>query len=53
MKEYQVLYIDKLGDKQDFEVTSTDVRTAMSNFFELCPDAHRIVSCKPQPMFTD
>lgn len=53
MITYDILYIDKEGDKQDFEVTSTDVRTAMMNFFYLCPDAHRIVSCKPQPMFQD
>ena len=53
MKDYQVLYIDKRGDKQDFEVTSTDVRTAMSNVFELCPDCKRIVRCAPKPMFED
>ena len=39
MIDYEVLYIDKRGDKQDFVVTSTDVRTAMNNVpFELCPD---------------
>ena len=53
MTTYDVLYVDKEGDKQDFEVTATDVRTAINNIFELCPDAKRIVSCKPQPMFTD
>ena len=53
MITYDVLYIDKEGDKQDFEITSTDVRTAMNNLFELCPDAKRIISCKPQPMFQD
>ena len=29
MIKYDVEYIDKLGDKQDFVVPSTDVRTAM------------------------
>ena len=53
MKDYQVLYIDKVGDKQDFEVTSTDVRTAMNNTFELQPKCKRIVRCAPKPMFED
>ena len=51
MIDYEVLYIDKEGDKQDFLVTSTDVRTAMSNVFELCPDCKRIIRCAPKPMF--
>ena len=53
MIDYDVLYIDKEGDKQDFVITSTDVRTAMNNLFELCPDAKRIISCKPKPMFDE
>jgi hypothetical protein len=53
MKDYQVKYIDKSGDKQDFEITSTDVRTAMNNVFELRPDCKRIVRCAPKPMFED
>ena len=48
MIKYDVEYIDKLGDKQQFVVPSIDVRTAMKILFELCPDARRIVSCKPQ-----
>ena len=48
MIKYDVEYIDKLGDKQEFVVPSVDVRTAMKILFELCPDARRIVSCKPQ-----
>ena len=35
MKDYEVTYIDSHGDKQDYVVTSTDVRTAMNNMFEL------------------
>ena len=31
MKDYDVVYIDKEGDKQDYVVTSTDVRTAINN----------------------
>ena len=53
MTDYEVLYVDKDGDKQDFTVTSTDVRTAMNNLFELCPDARRIIRCAPKPMFQD
>ena len=53
MTEYDVLYVDKEGDKQDYTVTSTDVRTAMNNLFELCPDARRIIRCAPKPMFQD
>tara|TARA_R100000406_G_C2999800_1_gene94282 strand:- start:194 stop:373 length:180 start_codon:yes stop_codon:yes gene_type:complete len=53
MIDYQARYIDKEGDYQDFVITSTDVRTAMNNLFELCPDCKRIISCKPKPMFND
>ena len=45
MIEYIVSYIDKEGDFQDIEVASTDVRTAMNNTFELCPDCKRILRC--------
>ena len=51
MIDYEVLYVDKEDDKQDFLVTSTDVRTAMNNVFELCPDCKRIIRCAPKPMF--
>ena len=53
MIDYEVLYIDKGGDKQDFVVTSTDVRAAMNNVFELCPDCKRIIRCAPKPMFNE
>jgi len=53
MIDYNVVYVDDRGDKQDYVVTSTDVRTAMNNLFELCPDAKRIVRCTPKPMFED
>ena len=53
MIDYEILYIDKKGDKQDFVVTSIDVRTAMNNLFELCPDAKRIIRCTPKPIYED
>ena len=53
MIDYEVLYIDKEGDKQDYVVSSTDVRTAMNNVFELCPDCKRIIRCAPKAMFED
>lgn len=53
MIDYDVIYIDYRGDKQNYVVTSTDVRTAMNNLFELCPDARRIIRCYPKPMFED
>ena len=39
MIDYEVLYIDKEGDKQDYVITSTDVRTAMNNLFVALIDA--------------
>ena len=53
MTVFEVKYIDDAGDKQDYEVTATDVRTAINNALELCPDARRIVRCYPKPMFND
>ena len=53
MIDYDVRYVDKEGDYQDYVITSTDVRKAMSNLFELCPDARRIIRCFPKPMFDD
>ena len=53
MIDYEVVYIDSHGDKQDYVVTSTDVRTAMNNVFELEPNCKRILRCAPKPMFED
>ena len=53
MKDYDVVYIDDSGDKQDYVITAPDVRVAINNTLELCPDAKRIIRCSPQPMFTD
>ena len=53
MKDYDVKYVDKSGDEHTFVVTSTDVRTAMNNAFELRPEIKRIIRCTQTPMFTD
>ena len=53
MIDYDVQYINKLGDHVDAVITSTDVRTAMNNLFELKPDCKRIIRCKPKDMFED
>ena len=53
MKDYDVKYVDKGGDEHTFVVTSTDVRTAINNAFELRPEIKRVIRCTPTPMFTD
>ena len=53
MKDYDVVYIDKEGDNQDFEVTAIDVNTAIANTIELCPDCRRVIRCYPKSMFED
>ena len=53
MKDYDVKYVDGGGNEHPFVVTSTDVRTAINNAFELRPEITRIVRCTPAPMFTD
>ena len=53
MKDYDVKYVDKGGDEHTFVVTSTDVRTAMNNAFELRPVIKRIIRCTQTPTFTD
>ena len=53
LTEYEAIYLDDKGDKHSYLLTSTDVRTAMNNLFELCPDAKQIIRCVPKPMFED
>ena len=53
MKDYEVVYVDDNGDKQDYVITAADVRVAINNTLELCPDARRIIRCSPKPMFED
>ena len=47
MKTYDIVYIDKIGDKQDYKVTATNVRESIKLALEECPDARRIISSKP------
>ena len=53
MKDYDVVYVDKNGDKQDYVITAKDTATAIDNTLELCPDARRIIRCTPKPMFDE
>ena len=53
MIDYDVKYVCKGGDEHCFIVTSTDVRTAINNAFELRPEIKRILRCTPAPMFSD
>ena len=53
MKEYDILYIDKEGDKQDFELTANSTAEAIQNTLYFCPDARRVIKCTPKPMFDD
>ena len=53
MIDYLVKYVNSEGEHIDYEITSTDTRTAMNNVFELRPDAKRIISCTRKPMFDD
>lgn len=53
MIDYDVKYVCKGGDEHTFVVTSTDVRTAINNAFELRPEIKRVIRCTPAPMFTD
>ena len=53
MTDYEVKYVDDRGDFQETVVTSSDVRTAINNALELCPDAKRIIRCSPKGMFED
>ena len=47
MKDYDVVYIDKNGNKQTVVVTSIDTNTAIANTLELCSDCRRVIRCKP------
>ena len=47
---YDVLYIDKRGDKQDFVITADSVKAALAETFTFCQDARRIIKCTPKPM---
>ena len=51
MTKYDVLYIDKRGDQQDFAVDAESVAKAIENVLYFCPDCRRVVKCTPKPMF--
>ena len=53
MIKYDLVYIDDMGDKCDFTVDAYSIKEAMNSLLYFCQDARRIVSCTPQPMFTD
>lgn len=53
MTDYELVYLDKNGDKQTTKLTARNVDTAINNALELCPDAARIIRCTPAPMFND
>lgn len=53
MTDYDIVYVDKEGDKQDYVITAKDTATAIENCLEFCPDARRVIRCTPQPMFDD
>ena len=53
MKTYEVKCVDEDGCYHDYIVTAPDVRVAINNTLELCPDAKRILRCYPKPMFDD
>jgi len=53
MKNYDVIYIDKEGDKQDFEILANGAANAVAMTLELCPDCRRVIRCTPKPISND
>mgnify|MGYP003674805711 CR=1 FL=1 len=53
MKDFDVIFLDKSGNKQDFVVTAVDTSTAIANTLELRSDCRRVIRCGPKPMFKD
>jgi len=51
--EYDILYVDKEGDKQDFVISADSPAKAIEHTLYFCPDARRVVKCTPKPMFND
>lgn len=51
--DYEITYKDHKGNSYSFDLTSTDVRTAMAAAFELRPEIKQIVRCVQKPMFSD
>lgn len=51
MIEYEVTYVDKEGDKQDFVLSADSTAKAIEHTFYFCPDCRRVIKCTPKPMF--
>ena len=47
MKDYDVVYIDKNGNKQIYVVTAIDTNTAIANTLDLRSDCRRVTRCTP------
>ena len=48
MINYNVVYVDDRGDKQDFVATAPDIPSVYAVVEEKCPDCRRIISCISQ-----
>ena len=53
MKDFDVIYVDRSGNKQDFVVTAIDTNTAIANTLELRSDCRRVVRCAPKSNIKD
>ena len=53
MTKYDVVYVDDMGDKQDFVVDAVTPAEAITGIEYFCPDCVRVVSCTPKPMFEE
>ncbi len=45
MIDYNVVYVDDRGDKQDYVATAPDLASVFAVVEEQCPDCRRIISC--------
>ena len=45
---FDILYIDRHGDKQDFVITADSVKTALAETLNFCEDCRRIIKCTPK-----
>ena len=53
MTDYDIVYLDTAGERNDCVITSTDTRKAIEIALEMYPDAKQIIRCYPKPMFDD
>ena len=52
LKTYTVKYHDHEGNGWTGQSMARDTRTAILSFYELNPEARRIVSCVPTPQWS-